>query len=119
MISGHFVADIGENADIGGGNNPDEEVASHHDSVCRSGAMRHANDLKFDLALVSRDWKKSNLIFCRLSNAGGLFLNLEATCYCSEWQARANRLPALSPLAASEGPGLRMFSSGAPPSLAF
>jgi hypothetical protein len=23
MISGHFVADIGENADIGGGNNPD------------------------------------------------------------------------------------------------
>jgi hypothetical protein len=22
-ISGHFVADIGENADIGGGNNPD------------------------------------------------------------------------------------------------
>ena len=24
-ISGHFVADIGENADIGGGNNPDGE----------------------------------------------------------------------------------------------
>jgi hypothetical protein len=24
MISGFFVADIGENADIGGGNNPDE-----------------------------------------------------------------------------------------------
>jgi hypothetical protein len=23
MMSGHFVADIGENADIGGGNNPD------------------------------------------------------------------------------------------------
>jgi hypothetical protein len=52
--------------------------------------MRHANDLKFDLALVSRDWKKLNLIFCRLSN--GLFLNLGATCFCSEWQARANRL---------------------------
>jgi hypothetical protein len=26
MISGHFVADIGENADIGGGNNPDEYI---------------------------------------------------------------------------------------------
>ena len=52
--------------------------------------MRHANDLKFDLALVSRDWKKLNLNFCRLGN--GLFLNLGATCFCSEWQARANRL---------------------------
>ena len=54
--------------------------------------MRHANDLKFDLALVSgdSDWKKLNLNFCRLSN--GLFLNLGATCFCSEWQARANRL---------------------------
>ncbi len=29
MISGHFVADIGENADIGGGNNPD----GHHDPM--------------------------------------------------------------------------------------
>jgi hypothetical protein len=27
MISGHFVADIGENADISGGNNPDEKLA--------------------------------------------------------------------------------------------
>jgi hypothetical protein len=26
MISGHFVADIGKNADIGGGNNPDGRV---------------------------------------------------------------------------------------------
>jgi hypothetical protein len=26
-ISGHYVADIGENADIGGGNNPDGEAA--------------------------------------------------------------------------------------------
>ncbi len=40
--------------------------------------MRHANDLKFDLAWVSRDWKNLNLNFCRLSN--GLFLNLGATC---------------------------------------
>ncbi len=67
-----------------------KETASH--SVCRPGAMRHASDLKFDLALVqvSRDLKKLNLIFCRLSNR--LFLNLGATCFCSEWQARANRL---------------------------
>ncbi len=34
--------------------------------------------------------KKINLYFCGLSN--GLFLNLGATCFCSEWQARANRL---------------------------
>jgi hypothetical protein len=47
--------------------------------------MRHANDLKFDLALVSRDLK-----FCRLSN--GLFFNLGETCFCSEWQARVNQL---------------------------
>ncbi len=44
---------------------------------------------RFDLALVSRDWKKLKLNFCRLSN--GLFLNLGVTCFCSEWQDRANR----------------------------
>ncbi len=80
--------------------------------------MRHASDLKFDLALVSRDWKKSNLNLCRLGVqlwATDYFLILERPLLLQ--RVAGSREPA----PASEGPGLRMghFSSGAPPSLAF
>jgi hypothetical protein len=44
MISGHFVAVIGENADIGGGNNPDgvnlKLLEDHDDSLLTSGNPR-------------------------------------------------------------------------------
>ena len=49
------------------------------------GAMRHANNLKIYLALISSAWI---LNICRLSN--GPFLNLGATCFRTEWRARAN-----------------------------
>ena len=37
-ISGHFVTDIGENANIGGGNNPDEVATRPGDSDGMAGA---------------------------------------------------------------------------------
>jgi hypothetical protein len=42
-ISGHFVTDIGENADIGGGNNPDVTVAQGR----RQPPRRHLSWFKF------------------------------------------------------------------------
>jgi hypothetical protein len=75
--------------------------------------MRHAYDLKFDLAWVSRDWKKIKF----------KFLSFEQRTIFESWSDLLLQRVAGSreQAPASEGPGLRMghFSSGAPPSLAF
>jgi hypothetical protein len=83
--------------------------------------MRHANDLKLDLALVSRDWKKIKFQFLSFEQ------RTTSTSIFESWSAGDLLLPqrvaagSREPAPASEGPGLLMghFSGGAPPSLAF
>jgi hypothetical protein len=73
-------------------------------------AMRHANNLKICLALISSAWI---LNICRLSN--GPFLNLGATCFRTEWLAHANFRRLLlrdSPFKSSQQPRLPKFNFG-------
>ena len=72
------------------------------------GAMWHANNLKNYLALISRAWILNT---CRLSN--GPFLNLGATCFRTEWRARANfRRLLLRDSPSSQPPRLPKFNFG-------
>ncbi len=74
--------------------------------------MRHANNLKIYLALISRDQPRAWILnICLLSN--GPFLNLGVTCFRTDWRARANfRRLLLWDSPSSQPPTLPKFNFG-------